>query len=264
MSSVAAGQRARAFRSTVLPPIVVGVVILVGWQLVVVLLQIPAYLLPAPTAIGAALVHDAPMIFSAARTTGLAVLGGMLLGSVLGILAAFLVSLAERSAFTILGLVAVLSCAPVVALAPIFNQWFGASNLMSKIAVAGIMVFFPVMVNTTRGLVRVDPLHRELMASLSATGMQTMLWVRIPGAMPAMFDGLKIGSTLAVIGIIVSEYFGGTTDALGILIANTAALSQFDQTWAAIAVASAMGLAIYGIVAGLQRLLTPWRPEASA
>ncbi|WP_119696266.1 ABC transporter permease [Microbacterium halotolerans] len=263
-SASAVSASRRAVWSAVLPPLVVGIVILLCWQLFVVVLEIPAYLLPAPTAIGGSLVEDAAVILSAARMTGVSVLGGMLLGGVLGLIAAFLVSLVERAAFTVLGLVAVLSCAPVVALAPIFNQWFGASNLMSKIAVAAIMVFFPVLVNTARGLLRVDPLHRELMTSLSAAGMQTMRWVRIPGALPSLFDGLKIGSTLAVIGIIVSEYFGGTTDALGVLIANSAALSQFDQTWAAVAAASLMGLVLYGGVVLIERLTTPWSHDKAS
>ncbi|MCR8669786.1 ABC transporter permease [Agrococcus sp. HG114] len=248
----------RSALAQAVPPLVVGALALVAWEALVRVLSIPAFLLPAPSAIVATLVTDVGLILSAAQVTTAAVLGGMALGSIAGIVAAFVVSLFERAASTILVLVAILSCAPVVALAPIFNQWFGASNLMSKIAVAGIMVFFPVMVNTTRGLLRVDPLHRELMLSLSASPLQLMLFVRIPGALPALFDGLKIGATLSVIGIIVAEYFGGTANALGVLIANTAALSQFEQTWAAVAAASALGLALYALVLLLERVAMPW------
>jgi NitT/TauT family transport system permease protein len=250
--------RARSLLSQVLPPLVVGVGALALWELLVRALKVQAYLLPAPSAIGKALGTDLPTILSAMQITATAVVGGMALGAVTGVAAAFVVSLFERFAVTVLGLVAIVSCAPIVALAPIFNQWFGAANLMSKIAVAAIMVFFPVMVNTTRGLLRVDPLHRELMQSLSASPVQLMVWVRIPGALPSLFDGLKIGSTLSVIGIIVAEYFGGSANALGVLIANTAALSRFEQTWAAVAAASALGLAIYGLVMLLERLAMPW------
>ncbi|SDR99076.1 ABC transporter permease [Agrococcus carbonis] len=248
----------KALLSQALPPIVVGVLALVLWEGLVRALNVQAYLLPAPSAIGEAIGANLATILSAAQVTTAAVLGGMALGSVTGVVAAFVVSLFERAANTILVLVAILSCAPVVALAPIFNQWFGASNLMSKIAVAAIMVFFPVMVNTTRGLLRVDPLHRELMQSLSASSLQLMLFVRIPGALPSLFDGLKIGATLSVIGIIVAEYFGGTANALGVLIANTAALSRFEQTWAAVAAASLLGLAVYAFVLLLERVAMPW------
>ena len=248
----------RVALAQVMPPLLVGVLALVLWEVLVRALNIQAFLLPAPTAIGEALRANVDTILSASQVTTAAVLGGMALGSVTGVIAAFIVSLFERTANTILVLVAILSCAPVVALAPIFNQWFGAANLMSKIAVAAIMVFFPVMVNTTRGLLRVDPLHREFMQSLSASPLQLMLFVRIPGALPALFDGLKIGATLSVIGIIVAEYFGGTANALGVLIANTAALSRFELTWAAVAAASLLGLAVYAFVLLLERLAMPW------
>ncbi|MGB3482787.1 MAG: ABC transporter permease [Mycobacterium sp.] len=241
----------------------VGIGSLALWELLVRALNVQAYLLPAPSAIAAALNTNMSMILSAMQVTATAVVGGMALGAVTGVLAAFVVSMFERFAVTVLGMVAIVSCAPIVALAPIFNQWFGTTNLMSKIAVAAIMVFFPVMVNTTRGLLRVDPLHRELMDSLSASPVQLMLWVRIPGALPSLFDGLKIGSTLSVIGIIVAEYFGGTINALGVLIANTAALSRFEQTWAAVAAASVLGLAIYGLVLLLERLAMPWHHSLS-
>jgi NitT/TauT family transport system permease protein len=254
----AARRSGRAMLAQALPPLVVGLLALALWEALVRGLDIQAYLLPAPTAIGASIGANLETILSASQVTTAAVLGGMAFGSVTGIIAAFIVSLFERTANTILVLVAILSCAPVVALAPIFNQWFGASNLMSKIAVAAIMVFFPVMVNTTRGLLRVDPLHRELLQSLSASPVQLMLFVRIPGALPALFDGLKIGATLSVIGIIVAEYFGGTANALGVMIANTAALSQFELTWAAVAAASLLGLVVYAVVLVLERVAMPW------
>ena len=251
-------QNGRTALAQAVPPHVVGVGARAGWGGRGRGPSHQAFLLPAPTAIASALGANIETIASAAQITTAAVLGGMALGSISGVIAAFVVSLFERTANTILVLVAILSCAPVVALAPIFNQWFGASNLMSKIAVAAIMVFFPVMVNTTRGLLRVDPLHREFMQSLSASPLQFMLYVRIPGALPSLFDGLKIGATLSVIGIIVAEYFGGSANALGVLIANTAALSKFEQTWAAVAVASLLGLAVYGFVLLLERVAMPW------
>ncbi|NYD68056.1 ABC transporter permease [Agromyces atrinae] len=241
------------------PALGFGVVFIVLWELVVQVGGVQSYLLPAPSAILAALVQSAPAILSAAQVTALAVVLSVIFGGIAGILAAFVVALFEGVAQVMLGLVAVLSCAPIVALAPIFNAWFGSTNLTSKVAVAGIMVFFPVMVNTTRGLLAVDPLHRELMQSLSGSRVQLMIWFRVPGAVPSLFDGLRIGATLSVIGVIVSEYFGGTTNALGVYIANTAALSKFADTWAGVVVASLLGLAIYGAVTLLERIVAPWR-----
>jgi NitT/TauT family transport system permease protein len=245
--------------NAVYPAVVVGVVVIVAWELFVRVGNVQEYLLPAPSAIASTLFQSSSQILSAAGGTTLAVVLGMLLGAATGILAALVVSLFDRFATIVLGLVAVLSCAPVVALAPIFNAWFGTTSLMSKVAVAAIMVFFPVMVNTTRGLLTIDPLHRELGESISMSRAQFMRWVRVPGAVPAMFDGLRIGSTLSVIGIIVAEYFGGAANALGVYIANTAALSQFSRTWAAVVVASLIGLCLYGLIALIERLVAPWR-----
>ena len=241
------------------PALVVGLIVLVGWELIVRLAHVPTFILPAPSSIIARFFSDFGALASAARVTTVGVFGGILLGGGLAILASLVVSLFERFAKTALVLVAILSCAPVVALAPIFNAWFGSTNIFSKIAVAAIMVFFPVMVNTTRGLLAISPLHRELLDSLGASRRQLLFYVRIPGALPSLIDGLKVGATLSVIGIIVAEYFGGTANALGVMIANSAALSQFTLTWAAVFAASMLGLAAYGIVLLLGRILVPWQ-----
>lgn len=253
--------RVTRIASTVLPPLIVGAVILIGWELIVRMGNIPSYILPAPTVILARFVEDFGVILEGSKVTALAVVGGILLGASLAIITAFIVSLFEKSSKTVLVIVSVMSCAPIVALAPIFNAWFGATNLFSKIAVAAIMVFFPVMVNTTSGLLTVNPLHKELMGSLGASRWQTLLFVRIPGAIPTMFDGLKIGASLAVIGIIVAEYFGGTAKALGVMIANSAAISQFSLSWAAVLAASILGILVYLAVVILERVFVHWTPQ---
>lgn len=245
--------------SALLPAIVVGVIVLVLWETLVRLFNVPTYILPAPTAIFATFFSDFPTLLSAARVTTIGVFGGILLGASLAIVASLVVSLFESFAKTALVIVAIISCAPVVALAPIFNAWFGSTNIFSKISVAAIMVFFPVMVSTTRGLLAVTPLHRELLDSLGASRGQLLRYVRIPGALPNLIDGLKVGATLSVIGIIVAEYFGGTANALGVLIANSAALSQFTLTWAAVFAASILGLVAYGLVLLLGKVIVPWR-----
>lgn len=248
--------------SAAMPAVFVGLLVLAIWEIVVRLAHVPAFILPPPSAIIARFFSDFSTLLSAARVTALGVFGGILLGAGLAIIASLIVSLFERFAKTALVLVAIVSCAPVVALAPIFNAWFGSTNLFSKIAVAAIMVFFPVMVNTTRGLLAVHPLHRELLDSLGASDRQLLLYVRVPGALPSLIDGLKVGATLSVIGIIVAEYFGGTANALGVIIANSAALSQFTLTWAAVFAASILGLVAYSLVLVLGKLVVPWQQTA--
>lgn len=241
------------------PAAVLGALVLLLWQAVVTLGGIEAYLLPAPTTIVGTLVSDAPQLLSAALPTTTAIVSAVLLGGILGVVCSVVIAMFEGVAKVVLSLVAIASCAPIVALAPIFNAWFGSTSLMSKVAVATVAVAFPVIVNTTRGLLRVDPLHRELLDSLSGTRGQLLWFVRLPGALPSLFDGLRIGSTMSVIAVIVAEYFGGTAQALGVVIANSAAVSRFDLTWAAVALASAIGLALYAFVALVEALVVPWR-----
>ena len=251
--------RGRGLLAPLAPAALLGVVLLVAWQLVVIVGGVQAYLLPAPSAIARVILSDAPVLLSAARPTATAVVLAVLAGTVLGVLASVIIAMFEGLARVVLALVALAGCAPIVALAPIFNAWFGSTSIASKVAVATLSVTIPVVVNTTRGLLAVTPTHREYMQSVSASRLQLLLHVRLPGALPALFDGLRVGATLAVIAVIVSEYFGGTSNALGVLIANTAAMSRFDQTWAAVLVASLLGLALYGLIALVERLAVPWR-----
>ncbi len=246
------------------PAAVLGALVVALWQAVVTLGGIQAYLLPAPTTIAATLVSEAPQLLAAAGPTTTAIVSAVLVGGILGVAVSIVIAMFEGVAKVVLSLVAIASCAPIVALAPIFNAWFGSTSLTSKIAVATVAVAFPVVVNTTRGLLRVDPLHRELLESLSGTRAQLLWFVRLPGALPALFDGLRIGSTMSVIAVIVAEYFGGTAQALGVVIANSAAVSRFDLTWAAVALASAIGLALYASVAAVEAVTVPWRRAAAS
>ncbi|MEU8041296.1 ABC transporter permease [Streptosporangium sp. NPDC049078] len=254
---ITAGRAGTASRRG-LPVLVAAVVILGTWQLAVRLFQVPSFILPAPSEIASALASEFPTILSASNVTVRAVLLGLVLGSVAGILVALVVSRFHKVAGPVLAMAVIVNCAPIVALAPIFNNWFGVTNLASKAGVAAVMVFFPVLVNTARGLLQISPLHLELMESLAAQPRQISLMLRLPNALPYLFNALKLGSTLAVIGVIVTEYFGGPSNALGVYIAYQAALPRFAEAWAGIFVASLLGLTTFGLISLLERLLMPW------
>jgi NitT/TauT family transport system permease protein len=147
---------------------------------------------------------------------------------------------------------------PIIAFAPITNQWFGPLEKTSKMAIAAILVFFPVMVNTTRGLTSVRPSSLELMRSYAASEITIYRRVRFPNALPYLFAALKVATVLAMIGAVVGEYFLSSELALGFQIKNAAALFQFEQAWAAITVASLFGIAFYLAVAIAERLLMGW------
>jgi NitT/TauT family transport system permease protein len=151
-----------------------------------------------------------------------------------------------------------LNATPIAALAPIFNNWFGLTNPFSKMAVVAVVVYFPVMINTTRGLLEVDSAELELMRSLAASPSEVMRRIRIPRALPYFFASIKVSAVLSLIAAIISEYFGGPQDVLGQYIVNRAQLFQFPDAWAAILVASILGVAFYLLILLAERRLMPW------
>jgi NitT/TauT family transport system permease protein len=147
---------------------------------------------------------------------------------------------------------------PIIAFAPITNQWFGLLNPLSKMVIAAVLCFFPVMVNTLRGLTSVRPQSIELMRSYAAGEATIFRRVRIPNSLPYLFAALKVASVLAMIGAVVGEYFGGSQEALGVQIRNSAALFRFETAWAAILVASILGIAFYLAIAAVERVALRW------
>jgi NitT/TauT family transport system permease protein len=148
--------------------------------------------------------------------------------------------------------------APIVVLAPIFNQWFGITNPLSKMMVVAVMVFFPVMINLVRGLTSVDAAQLELMRSMAAPDRATLLKVRLPAALPYLFNGLKVAAVLSLIGAIVAEYFGGSRDALGVYISQQASQPRMAEAWAGIVVAIVVGAAMNLVIVITERRLMPW------
>ena len=151
-----------------------------------------------------------------------------------------------------------MSAAPIIALAPITNQWFGITNPLAKMTVVAVIVFFPVMINMARGLVEIDPKEIELVRSVAGSERDLLRKVRFPNSLPYLFSALKVGSSLSVIAAIVTEYFGGSRPALGVYISQQAALFHFADAWAAIIVGSLLGLTFYGLILLAERLFMPW------
>ena len=151
---------------------------------------------------------------------------------------------------------------PIIAFAPITNAWFSPLNKSSKMAIAAVLCFFPVLVNTIRGLTSVRPESVELMRSYAASELEIFRRVRFPAAVPFIFTALKVASVLAMIGAIVGEYFGGSLNSLGARILQDSSLFRFELAWAEIVVACILGIAFYLAVAILERAVTRWQPSA--
>ncbi len=239
-------------------PLVAGLVLLVFWEVTLALLQPDGFLLPRPSRILASFAEQRPAIFSALRRTGFVVVTGLALGVIAGVVAALVTTRFRTAEATVTPLAAALNAMPIIALAPIANAWFGSLSPRSNQAVVAVVVFFPVFINTSRGLTRVAPAQVELMRSYAASEWTITREVRVPNALPFFFTALRIVASLAVIAAIVDEYFGGPQDALGPLIVQRAGLSRYDDAWAAVFAGAALGIVLYLLVTVAERLLLPW------
>jgi NitT/TauT family transport system permease protein len=242
-------------------PLVFGLTVLVMWELLVKGLQVPGVILPPPSAIGAKIVTEVPTLWADFVQT---FLKGAVSGYVIGCGAAFLTAvLIDRSPFLQRGLLPIgnfVSALPIVGVAPIFVMWFGF-DWQSKAAVVVVMVFFPMLVNTVAGLKATDQMQRDMMATWSASYAQTLLKLRLPAAMPFIFNGLKISSTLALIGAIVAEFFGSPIVGMGFRITASIGQLELAMIWAEIAVAALAGSAFYGLIALIEKRVTYWHPS---
>ena len=239
-------------------PIAVGVLFLVGWQALVVGNDIKPYLLPKPSAIWEQIVHNRDDILTTARVTGTNALVGLVAGAVLGIMVALVASRFRVVDSMLVPLAAAVNAMPIIALAPIFNTMFSTTSAVPRRLVVALVVFFPLFINALRGLRQVAPIHRELMDSYAASGWTFARTVRIPGALPFVFTGLRLGSSLAVIAAVVAEYFGGLQNGLGTRITSAASNTAYPRAWAYVAAACALGLLFYLVATALERIAMPW------
>lgn len=244
-----------------LVPAIFGITLLVVWQGVVVGLNVSPVILPPPSAIGARIMASGPTLWADFQQT---FLKGALRGYLIGCSVAFLTAVAiDRFPFLQRGLLPVgnfVAALPIVGIAPILVMWFGF-DWQSKAAVVVVMVFFPVLVNTVAGLAASEVMQRDLMATYSASYWQSLFKLRLPAAMPFIFNGLKIATTLALIGAIVAEFFGSPIVGMGFRITAEVGRLGLDMVWAEIAVAALAGSAFYGLVALIEKRVTFWHPS---
>jgi NitT/TauT family transport system permease protein len=250
------------------PAVAVFVGGIVLWEALIGLLDVRGFILPAPSAIGAALIENWGAgrwpLFESARATLFEAIGGLVIGTVAGVLVAFAVSRWATARDAVLPVAIAASAIPIIAIAPIFNAWFGVTNPLSKMMISALLVFFPVMINVTRGLSEVAPAALELMRSYAAGEGAVLRKVRIPNALPYFLTALKVATTLCLIGAIVGEYFGGSSTVLGRVVVQSASALRFDVTWAAILLAAGTGIALYLIVVMLERAFIPWHASVRA
>jgi NitT/TauT family transport system permease protein len=254
----AAAQRTREWG----PALIVFLLGIALWEGYTQLGDVEAFLLPPLSDILQTLGDDRELFVNAGWFTFKEALGGWVIGCGAGILVALFLARFRLVGRAIMPYAIAANAIPIIAFAPITNNWFGVLNPLSKMVIAAVLCFFPVLVNTLRGLTSVRPSSIELMRSYACGEWEIFRRVRIPTALPFVFSALKIATVLAMIGAIVGDYFGGSQDALGILIRRSAGIFAFEQAWAAILVASVLGIGFYAAVALAERLTMTWHPTA--
>jgi NitT/TauT family transport system permease protein len=258
-SGVAAvvGRRARDW----FPSLLVLVASIGLWEGLVKGLSVQRFLLPAPDAIWTAFMSNQGQLWHEGWITFQEAVGGFAIGSAAGILLAVVVARWELLGNGLMPYAIAANAVPIIAFAPITNAWFSPLTKTSHMVIAAVLCFFPVFVNVVRGLRSVKPSQIELMRSYAVGELTVFRLVRVPTALPFLFTALRVASVLAMIGAIVSEYYGGSLDTLGANILQDASLFQFEKAWAEIVIACILGIGFYLAVVLVERGVTRWQPR---
>jgi NitT/TauT family transport system permease protein len=242
-------------------PVVFGLLVLWLWQVACTGYGVPLVLLPAPSQICAGILSHLPTLAADFRQTFLrAVIPGWAIGSAAGLLVAIALDASPFLRRGVLPLSSLVSAMPIVGIAPIMVMWFGF-DWQSKAAVVVVMTFFPMLVNAAAGIAQTGAVEGDLMRSYGAGYLQTLLKLRLPSALPFVFNALKLNATLALIGAIVAEFFGTPIVGMGFRISTEAARLNLDVVWAEIVMAAVAGSISFALLALVERIVTFWHPS---
>lgn len=240
-----------------LPPAGLLLGVLVAWEVLVRLLDVPAYLLPAPSEVGAVLVSDAGVVAGhAAATAGTALLG-LALGTVTGVTLAVVMAGSSAARSALYPLVVVSQSIPMVVLAPLFVVWFGF-GLLPRVLVVALVAFFPVAVATVGGLLAADRDQVDLLRAMGAGRGEVTRHVLVPGALPSLLTGLKVAASYAMFGAVVGEWIGASVG-LGLYLERSRASFATDQMFAAVVVIAVVSVTLVGLVFVVERMVLPWK-----
>jgi NitT/TauT family transport system permease protein len=237
-------------------PTMVTLATLIVWEQLVTALRVKTVLLPRPSLIAGVLWSQGPLILEHMWPTFYQIVVGFLLSLAGGVLVAILITYSDFVRKGFYPLIVLLQIVPKVAVAPLFVVWFGLGDL-SRLLLAFLIAFFPIVINTAAGLTSVDDDFVRMARAYMGTRRQIFTKIRLPHALPLIFGGMKISITLAVIGVVVAEFVAAQRG-IGYLIVMANGLLDTPLMMAAIVALSLMGLVLYGIVAGLERLVVYW------
>ncbi len=239
-----------------LPPLAVVLTLLVVWEFIVATFHVKTYILPAPTKIWSYLLLQRELLMKASLVTGQEIVVGFLISVALGVPLGILVARSRLFSLTTYPLIVASQTFPKLAIGPLLIVWFGFGQL-PKLLLAVLVAFFPIMVNTMAGLRAVAEDSDMLSRSLGLGRSKTFFKIHLPQALPSVFAGLKVGVTLAVIGVIVGEFLG-TSAGLGYIIINATGTVDTVALFGVLVVLTVIGLVSYGVVAAIERVAIPW------
>ena len=260
-TGAAPGVRTREAMSRFMPAFALFVGVVVVWEGVSRIFELPEFVLPPPTAIIVALIAHQRELGYAAYVTAREVLWGFLLSGVIGAGVALVIARFATFGRALYPLVVLFQNVPKVALAPLFILWFGF-DLAPKVVLIVVIAFFPVAINMLVGLQTVDSNLIALMRSVGATRNEILRRIQIPNSLPYLMAGLKVAITLAVIGAIVGE-FAGAQAGLGYMIQFASTQMQTSLVFAALVEVSVLGMLFYYIIEWIEQRYIVWMPEAA-
>ena len=239
-----------------LTPLAGVFVFLAIWQIGVVVYQVPAYLLPAPTTIARTFIDEFPRLLYHGWITTYEMLGGYALAVGIAIPLAIAITSSKRFDEFVMPTMLFFQVVPKVAIAPLFLVWFGVGTT-PKVLVAFLISFFPIVIDAAVGLRSMSPEMNDLARSMGASRMQVFARFRLPTSLPYLFSGLKVAATLAIAGAVVGE-FVGADKGLGYLLLTTNSNMETALMFATIVALTIIGLAFFYLVEFVEALLIPW------
>ena len=241
------------------PPVLVAVIAVVLWQLQIIhrLLNIQIFQLPIPTQIIEAAGRRSRDLWLGTTYTLFEAVVGLGIGSLVGFLAALLFVWFDVARRGLMPLAISTNAIPIIAFVPIVSRWFGFDQ-PTRIVIVALMTFAPMVVSAYKGLTAIDTTNLDLMRTYAANRWQVLVALRLPSSLPYVFNALKVGTTAAMIGAVVAEFFN-SAGGIGKLIANNIQSGDFALAWCGVIIVTLLGLGLYGGVSLIERFASPWQ-----
>ena len=246
----------RATQSAWVRPVLFLVLLIVLWDVAIRIFRIPPYQIPKPADVLLTLWTEGPQLLQQAVPTTIATVQGFLLSAVFGIGIAVLIAGSRTVESYVYPLLVFSQSIPKIAIAPLFVVWFGF-GMMPKVLSAFLLGFFPVVVSAVQGFKSVEPEMLDLARAMEANRLQIFRMISFPHAMPAIFAGLKVSITLAVVGAVVGE-FVGSNNGLGFVLQRSNVNFELPTMFAGVVILYLIGVLLLWILDAIERLVIPW------